>query len=100
MTGSALSGQIRTSRSDFWRIFALSAVTRRRRPTWRSPPFGALTAASTISYRSSLGTGSGFSISEARVEKAERAALWYKHHWEANYVRRRTRIRSCSPSSR
>ena len=31
--------------------------------------------------------GLGFSISEARAEKAGQAALWYKHHWEANYVR-------------
>ena len=31
--------------------------------------------------------GLSFSISEARAEKAGQAALWYKHHWEANYVR-------------
>jgi L-ectoine synthase len=31
--------------------------------------------------------GLGFSISEARVQKAGHADLWYKHHWEANYVR-------------
>jgi hypothetical protein len=66
MTWSALNGQIWTGRSDFWRIVALSAVTRRRRPTWPSPPFGALTAASTISYRSSFGTGSGLKVRTAR----------------------------------
>jgi len=31
--------------------------------------------------------GLAFSISEARAEQAGQAALWYKHHWEANYVR-------------
>src|SRR5215472_13277656 len=31
--------------------------------------------------------GLHFSISEARAQKAGQADLWYKHHWEANYVR-------------
>ena len=31
--------------------------------------------------------GLNFSISEARAEKPGQAELWYKHHWEANYVR-------------
>src|SRR5262249_22999128 len=31
--------------------------------------------------------GLAFSISEARAEKAGQAELWYKNHWEANYVR-------------
>src|SRR5206468_3716424 len=31
--------------------------------------------------------GLNFSISEARAQKARQAELWYKNHWEANYVR-------------
>ena len=31
--------------------------------------------------------GLNFSISEARAQKAGQADLWYKNHWEANYVR-------------
>jgi L-ectoine synthase len=31
--------------------------------------------------------GLHFSISEARAEKAGQADLWYRNHWEANYVR-------------
>src|SRR5678815_822310 len=31
--------------------------------------------------------GLSFSISEARAQKAGQNDLWYKHHWEANYVR-------------
>jgi L-ectoine synthase len=31
--------------------------------------------------------GLAFSISEARAQQAGQADLWYKHHWEANYVR-------------
>lgn len=29
----------------------------------------------------------GFSLSEARASQAGQSDLWYKHHWEANYVR-------------
>jgi L-ectoine synthase len=29
----------------------------------------------------------GFSLSEARASQAGQSELWYKHHWEANYVR-------------
>ena len=29
----------------------------------------------------------GFSVSEARASQAGQSELWYKHHWEANYVR-------------
>jgi L-ectoine synthase len=28
----------------------------------------------------------GFSYNENRVEKGSDAVLWYKHHWEANYI--------------
>src|SRR5437867_2708544 len=31
--------------------------------------------------------GLNFSISEARAQKAGQSDLWYKNHWEANYVR-------------
>jgi L-ectoine synthase len=31
--------------------------------------------------------GLNFSISEARAQKAGHSDLWYKNHWEANYVR-------------
>jgi L-ectoine synthase len=31
--------------------------------------------------------GVGFSVSEARASQAGQSDLWYKHHWEANYVR-------------
>jgi L-ectoine synthase len=31
--------------------------------------------------------GLNFSISEARAQKPGQADLWYKNHWEANYVR-------------
>ncbi len=34
--------------------------------------------------------GLGFSLSEARGEPGGHALLWYKNHWEANYVRRGT----------
>jgi L-ectoine synthase len=30
--------------------------------------------------------GMGFSYSDNRVEKGSDAILWYKHHWEANYI--------------
>src|SRR5260370_4029969 len=35
------------------------SVRTRKRPTWRLPPFGAFTAASTMRWRSSIGIGSG-----------------------------------------
>ncbi|MFT5110708.1 MAG: L-ectoine synthase [Parasphingorhabdus sp.] len=31
--------------------------------------------------------GMGFSLSEARCGARNRSSLWYKNHWEANYVR-------------
>ena len=31
--------------------------------------------------------GLGFSVSEARPRAGNSSDLWYKHHWEANYVR-------------
>lgn len=31
--------------------------------------------------------GVGFSVSEARASAGESSDLWYKNHWEANYVR-------------
>ena len=31
--------------------------------------------------------GVGFSVSEARAQAGESSDLWYKNHWEANYVR-------------
>ena len=31
--------------------------------------------------------GVGFSVSEARASAGASSDLWYKHHWEANYVR-------------
>jgi hypothetical protein len=31
--------------------------------------------------------GVGFSVSEARASQVGQSDLWYKHHWEANYVR-------------
>ena len=31
--------------------------------------------------------GVGFSVSEARAHAGESSDLWYKNHWEANYVR-------------
>ena len=31
--------------------------------------------------------GVGFSVSEARASAGEHSDLWYKNHWEANYVR-------------
>jgi L-ectoine synthase len=31
--------------------------------------------------------GVGFSVSEARMKTGAIANLWYKNHWEANYVR-------------
>lgn len=31
--------------------------------------------------------GLGFSLSEARASQAGLSDLWYKNHWEANYVR-------------
>ncbi|MFO1172145.1 MAG: ectoine synthase [Hyphomicrobiaceae bacterium] len=31
--------------------------------------------------------GAGFSVSEARMKTGSVANLWYKNHWEANYVR-------------
>ena len=31
--------------------------------------------------------GVGFSVSEARAHAGEHSDLWYKNHWEANYVR-------------
>src|SRR5207244_3122243 len=37
----------------------LRSVSTRNRPIWRLPPFGALTAASTIRWMSSIGIGSG-----------------------------------------
>src|SRR5262249_61165171 len=30
--------------------------------------------------------GMGFSYNENRVSKGSDAILWYKHHWEANYI--------------
>ena len=30
--------------------------------------------------------GMGFSYNENRVTKGSDATLWYKHHWEANYI--------------
>lgn len=30
--------------------------------------------------------GMGFSYNENRVDKGSEAILWYKHHWEANYI--------------
>ena len=35
--------------------------------------------------------GVGFSVSEARASAGEGSDLWYKNHWEANYVRFRPR---------
>ena len=34
--------------------------------------------------------GIGFSLSEARGAPGGNATLWYKNHWEANYVRQGT----------
>lgn len=31
--------------------------------------------------------GAGFSVSEARGHGRGSSDLWYKHHWEANYIR-------------
>ena len=31
--------------------------------------------------------GVGFSVSEARAHGHGSSDLWYKHHWEANYIR-------------
>src|SRR5438093_876737 len=30
--------------------------------------------------------GMGFSYNDNRVSKGSDAVLWYKHHWEANYI--------------
>ena len=30
--------------------------------------------------------GMGFSYNDNRVDKGSDAMLWYKHHWEANYI--------------
>jgi hypothetical protein len=30
--------------------------------------------------------GMGFSYNDNRVDKGSDAILWYKHHWEANYI--------------
>ena len=32
--------------------------------------------------------GLGFSLSEARCNPGNKSKLWYKHHWEANYIRK------------
>lgn len=36
--------------------------------------------------------GAGFSVSEARMRSGTVANLWYKNHWEANYVRSGTAV--------
>lgn len=36
--------------------------------------------------------GAGFSVSEARMRSGTIANLWYKNHWEANYVRSGTAV--------
>ncbi len=38
------------------------------------------------------GDGAGFSVSEARMRSGTVANLWYKNHWEANYVRSGTAV--------
>ena len=38
------------------------------------------------------GDGVGFSVSEARMMPGTVANLWYKNHWEANYVRSGTSV--------
>jgi L-ectoine synthase len=38
------------------------------------------------------GDGAGFSVSEARMMPGTVANLWYKNHWEANYVRSGTSV--------